>query len=303
MTNEWGDGSALQAACSRTAPEGAFPVTLVKVGEPVEAADRTTRPQLMVCREWPLERVVAQAAWQFQLWPRRLLEASPSSANARTLKYTTVKLSTLRPFVHPSFLEAESGTGGETEVAKDHPTPPRDECIGADEEVAITCDAQWRRLIGSHPWTVDATRAHTLLYIQVRCCAFPCAPRRLSTNCLTSRCSLRLRPGFVPYGRAERSPQSRRRSPFGAELDGARRDLCLQELFGLRENTDACSIATRSLWELAMQRQHHADLPTSLIVELMTALEKNTAARLEDLWDTPHADHASSPLLEVRLLR
>ena len=88
-------------------------------------------------------------------------------------------------------------------------------------------------------------------------------------------------------------------------FDGARRLACAccvgQELFWLRGNTDACSIATRSLWELAMQREHRADIPTSLLVELTTALETSTAARLEDAWDTPGAaDEASPQLPEVR---
>ena len=63
----------------------------------------------------------------------------------------------------------ETDAEATTTAVVEHPRPPRDECIGADEEVAITSDAQWRRLIGSHPWSVEATRAHTLLYIQVRC--------------------------------------------------------------------------------------------------------------------------------------
>ena len=102
---------------------------LLKVGdvrEPAEAeaeaeaeAPAPQPPQLMVCREWPLERVVAQAAWQCHRWPRRLLQASPVGAKGRTLTYTTVRLSTLRPFVHPSFLEAEAATttgGGEMQT-------------------------------------------------------------------------------------------------------------------------------------------------------------------------------------------
>jgi hypothetical protein len=44
----------------------------------------------------------------------------------------------------------------------------REPCIGADEEWPLGDDAQWRALVGTQPWSVDTTRAHTLMYIQVR---------------------------------------------------------------------------------------------------------------------------------------
>jgi hypothetical protein len=83
---------------------------------------------------------------------------------------TTLFRSNTNPHPNPNpGGETETDAEATTTAVVEHPRPPRDECIGADEEVAITSDAQWRRLIGSHPWSVEATRAHTLLYIQVRC--------------------------------------------------------------------------------------------------------------------------------------
>jgi hypothetical protein len=80
---EPGGGAASQADGLRPAPESAFALPLQRAtaesdgeveGGQGEAAQQQQQ-QLMVCSDWPLERVLAQAAWQFRLWPRRLLSA------------------------------------------------------------------------------------------------------------------------------------------------------------------------------------------------------------------------------------
>jgi hypothetical protein len=53
----------------------------------------------------------------------------------------------------------------------------------------------------------------------------------------------------------------------------------------MRAKTDPWAVATLGVWELSVQRVHHADLPASLVVSLVTALQEGTGARLEDAWD------------------